>query len=398
MKFSYFLLALPLFVACGGDAEFAVPETKEEQLALLDEKKREIRELNGQIAELERASGGEQRAVNSKLVRAEVVEPVEFRREVELQASVESEETAAVTTELPGRLVSLTVDDGDQVRKGQLIARVDVENIAAQKAELQINLDLAQDLLERQERLRKQNIGTEVQYVEARNAVARLGKSMDQLKLQESKSAILAPISGTIENKTVNVGEYVSPATPLMDVLDARSIKVVADVPENYLPTVKRGMKVRARFPSIDVERDAKIARIGRTIDPANRTFEVELDLNNEAGRLKPNMLAYVYLVDYTNAAVVAVGNETVLEEIDGREYVYVARAGETGNEQTASKVYVKTGQNDALRREILEGLSAGDTLVTEGMRSLTDGQTIRVQLAEPIAAADPAPDAPAQN
>jgi len=371
--------------ACGGETEFKVPETREEQLAMLDAKKREIREINTQIAELERAAGEDTKAVDTRLVKAKTLEAINFKREIELQASVESDEVAVVTVEIPGRVTSVLVKDGQYVKKGQTVVRIDLESVSVQKAELNTNLELAQDILARQERLRAQNIGTEVQLLEAKNAVDRLNKALEQLDLNLAKSAIKAPISGTVEQKMVNAGEYAAPGMPLMQILDAATVKVVADVPESYLRSVKKGQQVRVEFPNIDVIREARVTDIGRTIDAANRTFRVELALNNRDRMLKPNMLASVYLVDYENDNVVIAGSETILEEIDGREYVYLAKPMEGQKDvYAARKAYIQTGENDALNREIIGGVSPGDILVTEGMRSLTNGEAIKLQLDKP--------------
>ncbi len=381
-------LLLATLSACGGEEEFKVPEDREEQLAMLDAKKREIREIKTQIAELERAAGEDTKAVDTRLVKAKTLEAIDFKREVELQAVVESDETAIVTVEVPGRVTSVLVEDGQYVKKGQTVVRIDLESVNVQKAELATNLSLAKDILSRQERLRAQNIGTELQYLEAKNAVDRLENSLQQLDLNLAKSAIKAPISGTVEQKMVNAGEFAAPGMPLMQILDAATVKVVADVPESYLRSVKKGQKVRVEFPNIDVSREAKVSDIGRTIDAANRTFRVELDLNNRDRLLKPNMLASVYLVDYQNDDVIVAGSETILEEIDGREYVYLAKPmeGENGV-YTATKAYVETGENDAINRELKSGVSPGDILVTEGMRSLTNGEAITLQLEKPVAA-----------
>ena len=376
--------------ACGGD-EFKVPETREEQLALLDQKQHDIRVWRAQIAELERAIGGDTAAVSSRLVAGTVVEPATFQREVELQAIVESDEVGIVSVEVPGRVTRVYVDEGQYVKRGQSLLRIDQEGVGIQVAEVQTQLALARDLLARQERLRAQNIGTEVQLLEARNAVERLEKTIEQLRVQQGKSVVTAPISGTVESKAINAGELATPGVPLMQILDAATVKVVADVPETYLKSVKKGQTVRVSFPTIDETRQARITDIGRTIDPANRTFRIELDLPNSKRLFKPNMLANVYLIDYRRDNVIAVPSEAVLEEVDGREYVYTAVPipGKAGL-YTAKKLYVTTGENDSARREILSGVAAGDILVTLGMRTITDGQTVRL---EDVVAA-PGPDA----
>ncbi len=391
MRYLFPLLLFMLSVLGCGGGEFELPETREEQLQMLSEKEAELRTLQAEIKQLEAATGEDAKVPDSRLVRAAQIGAIDFEREIELQASVESDETAVVTVERPGRVSAVLVDDGDYVKRGQTVVRIDLESVGVQIADLENNLALARDILQRQERLRAQNIGTEVQYLEAKNTVERLEKSLQQLRIEAGKSAISAPISGTIEQRTINVGEYAAPGMPLMQILDAATVKVVADVPESYLRAVKIGQQVRVQFPALESERTAKITDIGRTIDASNRTFRVEMELDNRDRTLKPNMLATVYLVDYERDDVIVVGSEVVLEEIDGREFVFVAKPATEHGESLyrATKTYVKTGENDALRREILGGLAAGDIIVTEGMRSLTDGEYIRLDMEQPVATAN---------
>ena len=378
------VLAPLLALAACGPQEFELPETREEQLELLSEKEAELRALRAQIAQLEEATGEVDDVPDSRLVLADSVALTDFRREIELQATVESDEVAVVTVEVPGRVSAVLVEEGDRVRRGQTLARVDLGQFDLQEAELQTQLSLARDILARQERLRAQNIGTEVQYLEAKNAVERLEKSIAQIGLQQGKSAVTAPIAGTVENKTINPGEYAAPGQPLMRILDAATVKVVADVPEVYLKSVRRGQAMRITFPALDEEREARVTEISRTIDPANRTFQVELALPNRGGTLKPNMLASVYFSDYANEDVVVVPSSVILEEVSGAEYVFVAAPSDAGpGLYRAEKRTVTTGESDATRREVLSGVRPGEIIVTEGMRALTDGQYVRLQFAD---------------
>lgn len=389
------LAAFILFTACGG-GDFAVPETREEQLSMLDEKQREERKLRSEITLLERAIGGDSTTVtDSRLVTAEAITLADFEREIELQATVESDELGIVSVEVPGRVSQVMVREGQSVRRGQALLRVQQESLGIQVADLQASLDLARDLAARQQRLRAQNIGTEVQLLEANNAVERIEKQMAQVRVQQGKSLVTAPISGTVENKMINPGELATPGMPLMQILDAATVKVVADVPETYLKSVKKGQTVRVEFPSINETKRARISDIGRTIDAANRTFRIELDMPNPQRLYKPNMLANVYLVDYAKADVVTVPSETILEETDGREYVFVASpiAGKP-DAYEAKKVYVTTGENDATKREVTSGLDPGDLLVSKGMRSIAAGQNLRIEGLSPKPSTTPKPTA----
>lgn len=372
-----------LFSACNSNVEDN-PTTEEGRKALLDAKKKELRTLKAQIAELEGGMSTKEAVNKARLVGVATQKKSSFIREIEIQATVQSDETSVVSVEMPGRITSINTDNGKFVRKGQHLLTIDVENIDLQIAELNTNLSLARDVFQRQQRLRDQNIGTEIQYLEAKNSVDRLEKTLEQLNFQKSKGIVKAPISGTVENKSVQVGEFAAPGMPLMYIISNAKVKVIANVPETYLKVVKKGTKVRVKFPSIQEERIARITDIGRSINPGNRTFAVELKLNNRDKVLKPNMLANMFFADYANEGVMVVDNSVVLQEIDGTSYVYVAEPKEGATGQfVARKRIVKAGESDAISREILEGIQDGDQLIVEGMRSLTDGEVIQISVKE---------------
>ena len=382
MKYLLYLLPLSLLLACGDTEDSnAIPDTLEERRAMLKVKKQEARELDRLIAELEEKIEAEAPTEKSRsLVTTRPVTTGEFKHYVEIQGTVESDELAMITSETPGRLTMQKLDVGDRVRRGELVAKVDLEQLDKQIAELQTQLTLATDVYNRQKRLWDQNIGTELQFLEARTRKESLEKSLETIRFQQNKANIYAPISGVVEMVNLKAGELASPGVPIAQVMDTRRVKVVADVPEKYLTAVKRGDKVLVNFPALDKEIEARVSLIGTTINPGNRTFEVEVELDNRNGELKPNLLAEMRINDETLPEAVMVPVELVQQEVSGRSFVYVVGEGTDG--PFAQKVYVQTGETSEGSIVITEGLSGDETLIDQGARSLAERDLVTVQAA----------------
>ena len=296
-----------------------------------------------------------------------------FSRKVNIQGSVISDETVYASSEMGGRILSVNVKEGQQISKGALVATVDMETIQLQINEMQTTLDLANTVYERQKKLWDQEIGSEIQYLQAKNNKERLEKSLETMRKQLSKRNIYAPITGVVNKEYASAGEVAGPGTPIVEILDSRKIKVKADVPEQYLATIKKGQKVKLFFPALNKEVDSKVSLIGASIDPANRTFEIEMNLNNSKGIYKPNLLTEIEFVDFTKDEAIVIPLELLQEEVSGRKYVYVSKKDKDGRD-IATKAYVTLGASYEGSVVIEKGLSAGDKIVTVGGRSLVAG------------------------
>jgi membrane fusion protein, multidrug efflux system len=377
------LLAATLLVACQGNKnqENEIPENLEEKRALLKEKRQELSTLTEFIDKLEKAVAEQDPTMvadNRALVTTAPVERTDFKHYVEIQAAVEADDYVDVTSEVAGRIMKLTVEEGDNVRSGQLVAQLDLEQLDKQMAEVQKSLELAETVFERQKRLWDQNIGSEIQFLEAKNNKERLEKSLETLEYQRSKSKVYAPASGIVETVFLQSGEIASPGMPIVQILNPRKLKAVADVPENYLRSVQVGQTVTIEFPALGEEQKARVVLIGRTIDPANRTFKVEANLRKTHRLIKPNLLAVMFIKDKQMNDVVTVPLEMVQQEVGGKDFVYVVKEGEEG--PVASKVYVKTGDSYDGSIVIEEGLEGGETLIMQGARGLADQEPLKIQ------------------
>ena len=223
----------------------------------------------------------------------------------------------------------------------------------------------------------KQNIGSEVQYLQAKNNKERLEKTLSTLQHQLSKANVSAPISGYVDMILTKEGEVCGPGAPIVKIINTKQVKVVADIPETYLGVVKKGDKVGISFPALNIEKEAKVSMLGRTIDASNRTFKVEVDLNNPDGKLKPNLLAMMKVNDLTVEDVIIIPIELVQQEVSGKDYVFVVNASD--NKKTSKKVYIETGESARGEIVVISGLNGDESIITQGARGLADGELIEI-------------------
>ena len=357
----------------------ALPQDLDALQQLHKDKQKEARTLQMEIEQIEAELVKLDPTLRkqSRVVNAEKPFVGTFRKYARIQGSVQSKDLIQVTSEVPGRLTSVTVDEGHNVNRGQLIATVDVEGVEKQKDELEKSLELAREVYVRQERLWNQNIGSELQYLEAKNSVERLEKSIETLDYQLTKSRVYAPITGVIDMVNLKAGQLVQPGVPILTILDTRNVKVVADVPESYIGKVDRGEKVEVIFPALGDTTTYPVTLIGRKIDPTNRTFKVEVNLTNSNGLYKPNLLAEVLINSYTEEDALVISQELVQEEVGGRKFVFVVNESPEGT--AARKVYVTTGQGYDGNVVIKSGLSGEDVIITKGSRGLAQGELISI-------------------
>jgi RND family efflux transporter MFP subunit len=372
------LLLAILLVSCSQDqAGNEIPEGIDAKKALLKTKRAEAKALTSFIGTLEEAIYTQDPSSKQEeivLVKTSQVETGDFNHYVEVQGTVMSDDFIDISSEVAGRILSLNVKEGQSVKRGQLIATIDPEATKKQIAELETALELAQTIYDRQKRLWDQEIGSEVQYLQAKNNVDRLNKNLELLKLQLDKSKVYAPVSGEVEKVVLQSGELASPGMPIVLLLNMSKLKVVVDLPERYLRAVRKGENINVNFPALDKEMTLPVSLIGNRINSGNRTLPVELKLNPSKSRLvKPNLLVLAQINDLSVKGAVTVPVNLVQQEIGGKDYVLVVENNK------ARKIYVQTGESYGGNILIKEGLKGGETIVVEGARGLLDGVTVKV-------------------
>jgi RND family efflux transporter MFP subunit len=339
--------------------------------------KDEIVTLKKRIEELDPDFGN--RAIQA--VDVLEIQKGEFRHFVEVQATIEAGESKLISSEIPGQIVNLYVKEGTQVKRGQLIATLDGESMRKNIEELETGLGLARDLYERQKRLWEKSIGSEIQYLQARNNMERLEKSLEAARISLKKTNIYSPLTGTVARLMNKEGEIASPGVPILHIISIGKVKVLADVPEVHIQDIQRRDMVKLKVPVLDFESEVPVYRLGQIIDENNRTFDVEVRVNNPGYRMKPNMLAILQINDYYAKDAVSVPLELVQQDVSGDSYVYVVRQEE--NQHFVSKRIVKTGVAFEGIIEVTAGLSGEEQLITTGIQYLADGEEITLNTSQ---------------
>ena len=370
-----------LFLASCQQAE-EIPSDLKGKKTYLKTKQAELRELQKKIEKLEtEIESIDPEAKKEKprtLVTTQTVSRSDFNRYIQLQAAVEAEDMVAVSSETGGRITSLNVKEGQYIKRGQLIATTDLETVKKQMAELDKSLELAVEVFNRQKRLWDQNIGSEIQFLQAKNNKERLEKNIETIQFQLTKGNVYAPKSGVIEMIIAKAGEMSAPGSPIAQILNTNQVKIAANVPEKFLRNVRQGEMMAIEIPALEMKTKGKVTMLGRTITPANRTFKVEVNLTNPKGLLKPNLLANMLLNDFSAKNVITVPLELVQQEVSGKDYVFVKKDGKDG--AIASKVYVKTSESYDGNIIIQDGLQGGEELIVTGARSIADNALIEIQ------------------
>lgn len=383
MKYILFsALSALLLVACAGNSSSEKPKDAAAAKTLLQSKKTELQKLQTEITDLEKLLGQldtSTKIAKKVLVSTQTISKKTFEHFVEIQANVATAEDPAIAaSETGGRVVEMLVREGESVKKGDLIARVNLESIQKTIDELSKSMELAQDIYQRQEKLWKQNIGSEVQYLQSKNQIESLQKTKERLEFELKKANVFAPASGTVEMVMVKNGEVCGPGSPIVQIINSSALKVVAAAPEIYLPSVKRGDAVRVSFPALGKEQTARVSMIGRTINPSNRTFEVEAVIGNEGGLVKPNLLATVYIKDYSKADAIALAAELIMQDVSGNNFVMISQNGK------AAKRVVTLGKSYMNETEILSGLDGSESVLNKGARLTVEGDLLEI-VQEPL-------------
>ncbi len=376
-RLAYIAFTLLVLSSCQKEVAKEPVTLEELKTALIAKKKdlgvleSEIKDLTDKVAVLDPSL-----QEKSKLVDTTVLLATDFTRYINIQGAVKADDPVNAVSDMGGRISRLYVKEGDFIKRGAILAKLDVSTIESQINEINSALSLAKDVYERQERLWNKKIGSEVQYLQAKNNVERLEKSLETIQLQITKSNVYAPISGTVDIVMTNQGEVASPGMPIAQLLNTNKLKITTDVPENYLKIIRKGMTVDLEFPSLDIETTGRISLLGRQIDPANRTLEVEIIPKKTSNLLKPNLLAKIRIKELSSKNVITMPLEYILQEVDGTEFVYVAESDEEGNHR-AVKRYVSIGEAAEGSVVITEGLLSGESVIFKGSRNVSDGELI---------------------
>jgi membrane fusion protein (multidrug efflux system) len=376
-KIIYTLLILTTVLAACGDKSNSTLETKQ---AELDSLQTELVDLKAAISavELEITALDTTARSNAIAVMAIEIKKGAFKNPFQMQGLVESDKNVMISPEVPANVTKIHVKEGQRVSRGQVIATLDGSVAGSQISELENALSLAKINFEKQERLWKQNIGSEMQYLQAKNQYENLQKSIQTAKAQLGKYTLRSPITGTVDEIMANPGELVGGLTsgPVARIVDLTDIKIKATVSEKYLGQIKAGQEVSVHFPSINLTMADKVAAVGNVIDADNRTFVVYIKPSKNLDQLKPNLLSLVTAYDYVDEEAISIPTKLV-RYYDNQHFIYTIKSH--GDKKTVEKRFIEIDKQFPSETIIKSGLEEGDLVITEGVNSVIVGDEIKI-------------------
>lgn len=374
MKNIITILCACLLIAC--------QQTKEEKLdnALvklrnaqkkLALQKREVELLAKEVQKL----GGKNLAVENLFTIITTTQTVrkDFQQYIDFQGKVVADQSVMVSPESGGLARQVIIEEGQFVKKGQVIAYLDNQMLKDNIQELNSALELANQVYERQKNLWDQKIGTELQFLQAKNTKENIEKKIKTMQNQAGKSVVYAPISGVVDMVLVKTGEMSAPGMPIAKITNLATIKVEAEISENYIGKFKRGDLILLRFPSINKEQTARITNITQFINPGNRTFKVQAEIENDYNNnIVPNMVAVVSLKEKNNTNAIVVPTRLIQQAAEG-EFIMIV-----DNQNVAKKVNIQSGATHNGETEIISGLLGTETLIDAGYHDVIDGDKVK--------------------
>ena len=366
-----FLAGTLLLASCGGSSN-------KDPKAELEKLKSDQAATQAKIAELEAKTGGPA-TVAATPVSVMNAKPESFKSYLEVQGRIDFDQNATVGSRAAGSLTSIRVERGDRVSKGQVLATVDASILDANVAELRTRMDLAKTVYEKQKGLWDQQIGTEIQYLQAKNNYQALQRNLGTLNQQRALYNVVAPFAGSVDEVLPKLGEITAPGAPVVRLTSGTGGKILADVSEAYGNSIKAGDNAVVTIPDLgDEELPATVRVVSRSINATSRTFTVELRLKSaKAANLRPNMVATVRIQNYAAASATVIPVDIVQhDEENSYVYVVVQEAGKV----VAKKRIIKTGNTYNGKVEVTSGLTAADQIISGGYQNLNEGQKVAVQ------------------
>jgi|SRR5690554_12655 len=386
MKNIKILILLALIISSCGDKK-----TKSFDAVLTSNDLTELKEKRSEIDAEQQKLNDQIALINEKIAKLDTIKRIPlittfhakqevFKHQLEIQGNVTTKSLIVITPEYNGILTHVYVKEGQEVKKGQLLAKIDDGGLSQQLAQMKIQTNLAQTTFERQKRLWDQNIGSEIQYLQAKSAFESQTEAVNQLKQQMAKTNITAPFSGTIDDIITEQGSVVTAGqSQILRIVNLENMYIETEVPEKYISDITIGKHVVVDFPILGKTLETKIRQVGDVINPANRTFKVEVSIPNKDKSIKPNLTARLKINDYTNKNAMLIPLSIISENAQGEQYIYIITNKNSQDEGEVKRIIIKTGKTQGDVIEVLEGIEDGAEIVQEGARSVKDGQTVKV-------------------
>jgi len=362
MKKLIYIPFILLLAACSSK-----PKDKKAELADLQKQQAEI---NAKITKLQAEVGTTDSGKTTDVGVIEI-KTGSFTNYVQIQGKIDAQDNVTAYPQSPGTITAIYVKPGQHVSRGQVLAQLDNSVLQQNIAQSEAQLSLTQELYNRQKNLWDQKVGTEVQFLQAQTNLQASKKALAALRQQANLYRIVAPISGSVDQMDLKLGQVAQPGTTGIRIVDADVLKVKADVPESYAGSVGTGNQVLILVPDAKDSLTTNVTFAAKAIDPTSRSFAVEIKLPARK-TLRPNMTAIIKIADYSKANTIVIPVKAIQKSEEG-DYVFVNENG------IAKRKTVKVGATYGGQTEILSGLKAGEQLVTEGAADIEDGDKVRV-------------------
>ena len=376
MKHFLIICSIITLAACSGNKEEqGTLSAKKQELTTMmkdrDALSLKITQLEAEIAKLDTSAPAEK----MKLVEVSAIVNQDFSHYIELQGKITTENIYYVSPRgMGGQVKSIFVKAGDNVKKGQLLMKLEDGIIQQNIKQVESQLTFAKNLFSRQENLWKDGIGTEIQYLSAKNNVESLEKQIALVKEQLSTTSVISEVSGVVDVVSIRVGEtFVGSPMAGITIINPSSMKAVVDVPENYISKVKKGMPVIISVPDINETIKSQISLISETINLTSRSFIAESKVPSKSN-LKPNQIALVKLLDHESKNAIVIPVQTVQTDEKGK-YVFIM--SEEKGKNIARKKSIQIGEFYDEMIEVTSGLQTGDKIITKGFQGIYEGQVL---------------------
>lgn len=383
MRITHYFFLFLLFAACGekstdlntlvkaGDLK-QLRALKQQETTQLNATKSRLTAIDKAIAQLDENKG-------LSLITSFVAETENFDHFITVQADMKTRKNVAIFPEFAGQLLRFYVKEGQQVKKGTLLASIDDGGLQQQLEQLKLQLELAKTTFERSQRLWDQKIGTEIQYLEAKTRYESQEQQVAQMKEQLAKTKVYAPFSGTVDELLANEGANLLPgATPILRIVNLKQMYAEAQLPERHLSAVRKGTPVIVEMPMLNSQQQTQVQTLGNFINPNNRTFRIEAPLENTNGQIKPNLMGKMKINDYSNPQAIMIPQRIVRENTEGKTYIFTLKSTEAEGVYITQQQFVKLGMASENKVEVVAGIAMGDRIVDEGANSIEDQQRVR--------------------
>ena len=379
MKQLILILTILTIVSCNDKKEIDTNKLIENKdISALEQKRYELvnqidflqKDLNTIISALNRLDSSKKRV----FVTVIPVKTSKIKNKISLQSIIKTNQNIVLQPEFTGPISNIKVVEGQSVNKGDVLMIVDDGGLEQSVEFQKEQLKLSKTIFERQSRLWADKIGSEIEYLEAKTAFKTQKSRYSQLNEQLQKSVITAPFDGEIDDIFIELGELVAPGqSPLLRLISTSEMYLEAEVPEKYLKSVSVGTPVEIEIPVLNKKINTKVSFIGKHINTVNRTFRVVVKIK-KTDSLSPNLISTLHIFDYINNNALIIPTNIISENSDGSEYVY-----SVNNNNTAQKIFIKTGNEENGYVEVIEGLKENDIIINEGARLVKEGQAVQI-------------------